>query len=346
MSAIPLHRLGRPVQSFLWALGQVRETRLTAALGFLTARFPDEFLPLLWGKGYADISVSVEETSEGDRYDVLLKGGQFPVVLEGKRGFRQSPEQLLRYVRNVREVYGCRPGLAIVDVGSGRSQGLSEESAAIRRQVKWIRRTTWTDVAKTCRRIVRRKTFFREDRIAAAIAEDLLAHLEENQMITDERPEVYLRDLSTRDSVELYFRHNIYKCQSKFFHSAQNNLYFAPYIAKPAAKLLSASSLAPVVEGISYVSRIKEVQVVPTKQLRDYLKAKKVQSIPRILELIGRRHEGGKVLMVMLGKPYRLFLTPVTKAKLGRVKTHKKFTPGAMGSRSCSLEELLSAAGA
>ena len=48
-------------------------------------------------------------------------------------------------------------------------------------------------------------------------------------------------------------------------------------------------------------------------------------------------------MLVMLGGPQFAFPSAVTKTKLGRVETHKKFTRGAMGSRSCTLEELLAA---
>ena len=78
-----------------------------------------------------DFEVSVEETDEGDRYDVLVKGGKFPIVLEGKTGLRQSHRQLLRYVQTVRPKYKRRPGLVIVDVGSHKSQGFPHVAALV-----------------------------------------------------------------------------------------------------------------------------------------------------------------------------------------------------------------------
>jgi hypothetical protein len=132
MATLPLSRSGRPVQSFLSALGRVRETRLTATLAYLIiSRFPDEFLPLVCRTPKGDFEVSVEETDEGDRYDVLVKGGKFPIVLEGKTGLRQSHRQLLRYVQTVRPKYKRRPGLVIVDVGSHKSQGFPHVAAHV-----------------------------------------------------------------------------------------------------------------------------------------------------------------------------------------------------------------------
>jgi hypothetical protein len=346
MSAIPLHRLGRPVQSFLSVLGQVRETRLTATLAFLMSRFPEEFLPLIWGRRFADVSISVEETAEGDRYDVLVKGGRFPVILEGKTGFCQNSAQLLRYVHNVRRLYGRRPELVVVDTGSGRAQGLSDESDSVRKQVAGIRRITWTQIAAVCRGIVRRRGSFKRDRVAAAVAEDLLTHLEENQMTTEERPEIYLRELSSTPTVNLYFRYGIYKSQAKFLKSAQPNLYFAPYFTARTAENLSESNLVPIGQGISYISRIKQVQVVPAKKVLEFLKANGVEDARTAAELVRKGHGGGDVLILLLGKPRLLFASPVTKAKLGRVETRKKFTKGTLGARSCSLDELLAASNA
>jgi hypothetical protein len=325
-------------------MGRVRETRLTAALAYLTARFPDEFLPTLCGKAGVVRYVSVEETEEGDRYDVLVKRDNVPIILEGKTGLWQDPQQLLRYVRTVRKSYGRRPGMVIVDVGSHVSQGLSEEFDRIRSQVKPLRFTTWTQVAGICRRIVRYRKYAKQDRVAAAIAEDLLNHLEENQMITDERPEIYLRELSSRESVNLYFRHHIYKSDSKFLRSANGNLYFAPYFTQRTAEELSESNFVPVGEGISYISRIKEIQVVPMARLLEFLRAGHgVEDPKQARDLIKKGHRGPDIMLIMLGEPYLAFLSPVTKKKLGKAETRQKFTQGAMGSRSCSLEELLAA---
>ena len=343
MATLPLNRSGKPVQSFLSALGRVRETRLTATLAYLISRFPDEFLPLVCHSPSSDYQVSVEETDEGDRYDVLVKGGKFPIILEGKTGLRQSPQQLLRYVQTVRAKYGRRPGLVIVDVGSQKSQGFSEEISAIKTHVTSIHFRTWKDVANVCKNITHHKKPFLQDRVAAAVAEDLLTHLEENHMFTTERPEIYLRELSTVDSIGLYFRHNIYKSDPKYLKSAQGNLYFAPYFTQPTAKKLTNDNLVPIQPGITYISKIRDMQVVQKRNALAQLQQWGVNDPKQAAKWVQHKNNNSEVLLLFLGEPQLLFLSPVTKAKLGRTKTLKKFTQGSLGSRSSSLEELLAA---
>jgi hypothetical protein len=343
MAPLPLSRSGRPVQSFLSVLGRVRETRLTAALAYLIARFPNEFLPLIAHDEKGDYEISVEETDEGDRYDVLVKGGKYPIVLEGKTGAHQSHRQLLRYVETVRRKYKRRPGLVIVDVGSRKSQGLSQETEELKPKVTWIRYVTWSDVAEVCRGIVRRRKPFYDDRIAAAVTADLLTHLEENHMLTTERPEIYLRELSTADSIRLYFRHNLYQSDPKWLRSAQGNLYFAPYFTQQTAKKLTNENLVPIQPGISYISKIRDLQVVQTRNVFAQLQHWGIEDGKQVAKLVQHEHRLREVLLLFLGEPQLLFPSPVTKAKLGRSETRKKFTQGALGARSCSLEELLGA---
>jgi hypothetical protein len=179
--------------------------------------------------------------------------------------------------------------------------------------------------------------------VGAAIAEDLLTHLEENAMTQNDKPEIYLRDLSGPNSVDLYFRHGIYKCQPQFIHSAQGNLYFAPYFTKASAKTLSEMIMVPVGEGISYVSRIRDMRVVPRKKVDEFLKIHGVPGHKQVADLVRKGHGQKEILVMVLGRPQLLFVSPVTKDKLARTKTKKKFTVGSMGSRSCTLEGLLKA---
>ena len=49
LNQLPLQRSGEAVTAFLSSLGGLRETRLTATLGYLVSRFPGEFVPLVAG---------------------------------------------------------------------------------------------------------------------------------------------------------------------------------------------------------------------------------------------------------------------------------------------------------
>jgi hypothetical protein len=102
---------------------------------------------------------------------------------------------------------------------------------------------------------------------------------------------------------------------------------------------LSDDNLVPVGEGISYLSKIEEVQVLPKRKVLAFLKDRGVEDAVAAAKLVcrARRHE---LLVLLLGEPRLLFASPVTKEKLNK---HMRFGRGAMGSRSCSLDDLLAA---
>ena len=106
------------------------------------------------------------------------------------------------------------------------------------------------------------------------------------------------------------------------------------------ADAISQDNLVPIGEGVSFVSRIGKVQVIETRDVLDYLKASKHPTPKEAAELIRKNHRASEVLLMTLGEPRLMFVSPVTKAKLTRVIP---FGTGAMGSRSCSFDDLLAA---
>jgi hypothetical protein len=343
MNSLRITRAGGEVVSYLSALGRVRETRLTATVGYLAARFPAEFGPLLGFRPGSAAEIAVEETDEGDRYDVLIRNSGPALVIEGKLGMRQETTQLLRYIRRLRHQTGQRPALTVVDEGSALRHSFQEDFQGLRRQVSRLGFTTWTEVARTCRRIASRRSNARRDPVGTAIAGELATHLQENNMTHEARPEIYLRDVSTTDSVQLYFRHCIYKCQPSFLNSARGNLYFAPYFTQRTAEALREANLVPVGEGISFVSRVLSVQVIPTRDSLRYLKEQRHPHPAEAAKLIRSKHRMREVLIMRLGEPRLMFVSPITKAKLSRLDLEKRFTAGTMGSRICTFDDLLAA---
>lgn len=340
MNALRLTRSAEDVGAFLSALGSLRETRLTATLGFLVARFPAEFGPLLGLKfGPAD-EISLEETDGGDRYDVLIRNSGDEHIIEGKIGPSQRINQLTRYIASRRRVDRRKPALTIVDDGSEFSQSRQRSFEKVRRSVRALHFATWSDVARVCQSIARKRKHISSDPLGAAIAQDLADHLKENYMTTEQHPEIYLRDISDVPSVELYFRHHIYKCQNKFYNSARKNLYFAPYFTRKTADEVSGVNLVPVGEGISFISRVKSVHVVPKRDLLPFLKERKHPTAKEAAETIRKSAREKEVLVMLLGEPRLLFISPITKHKLKRLGN---FGVGAMGSRSCTLDDLLQA---
>lgn len=338
MSSLRLTRATQDIRSFLSIFGPVRETRLTAVLGYLVARFPDNFGPLFGFQHSPGDEISVEETDAGDRYDVLIRQSGEDHIIEGKIGPTQNLAQLLRYIRSRKSAR--KPILTVVDDGSEFHQSQQEAFRKLKRQVKDLRFVTWGQVAKVCQNIARRRQYVLADPAGTTIASEFAVHLQENNMTTEAQPEIYLRDVSDIESVQLYFRHHIYKCQSKFYNSAHRNLYFAPYFTHQMAHAISEDNLVPVGEGISFISRIRKVQVVETREVLAYLKADKHPSPIEAADIIRKSHRPKDVLLIMLGEPRIMFLSPVTKAKLSK---KIPFGTGAMGSRSCLFDDLLAA---
>ena len=339
MNSLRLVRASQEVGGFLSALGSLRETRLTATLGFLVSRFPAEFAALLGFKFGASDEISIEETDGGDRYDVLIRSSGEEHIIEGKLGTSQRVDQLNRYIASRRRA-GCpKPALTMVDDGSEFSQSRQLAFHKLRKSVRSLRFVTWSEVAQVCQRLARKKRNLASDPLGALVAQDLANHLKENQMTTEPRPEIYLRDVSDVPSVRLYFQHHIYKCQSKFFNSARGNLYFAPYFTGPTAERVSEVNLVPVGEGISFVSQVKSVQVVAKKDVLDFLKERKHPSPKEAADVIRKSVRDKEIVLMLLGAPRLLFMSPVTKKKLE--EKVGSFGRGAMGSRSCTLDDLL-----
>jgi hypothetical protein len=341
MPTLRLTRANEDVDSFLSVLGGLRETRLTAVLGYLMTRFPNEFGALLGFTPSPLDRVSVEETDEGDRYDVLVRQSGSIHLIEGKLGMEQRLDQLLRYIQSKRRQHGVRPSLTVVDDGSEAAQSRLRAFEPIRKQVCSLRFVTWADVAKVCQDILRRKRSLIQDRTGTVIAKEFLLHLQDHHMTHERHPEIYLRDVGTKDSVELYFRHSIYKCQASFINSARHNLYFAPYFTRQMADAIRQTNLVPVGEGISFVSQVESVLVIDTKGVQDYLKELKHPTYKEAADLIRKNHREKQVLLMRLGTPRLMFASPVTKHKLNR---QGGFGLGAMGSRSITFDRLLEAA--
>jgi hypothetical protein len=271
--------------------------------------------------------VSIEETEEGDRFDIFLDGFGRPIVIEAKVDLQERMTQIVRYSRAVKRRTGFWPRLVILDRLSAQRWSRDE----LERLPGEVLIVTWADVARLALIVGKSASCHRLDPGAAAIALHLADHLRENGMSESARKEVYCRDLGSAESVELYFRHNIYNCQPKFLNSATGCLYFAPYFSRRALTEVDSTSFVPISEGISYISSIQTMQVVPGRELRDYLREQGVTDPRGIASLIGR----GTQLVIMLGPPRQLLLTPVTKRQLG--------FPGTMGSKVLTLGRLLEA---
>jgi len=169
---------------------------------------------------------------------------------------------------------------------------------------------TWAKIASLINEQCRYKKLQSTALEAVAIAHEFVNHLRENQMAESDEKEIYIRQLSG-DSLELFFRYRIYKCQSKFAKSALQHLYFSPLFTARAPKDFAERSMLPIEKGVSYFARINEGRVVKRNQVLEYLKSVGHHSPKAAASEILDQTSMKEFLVLVLGDIFQLFQTPI-----------------------------------
>lgn len=321
-------RSSHPVDNFFSALGSLKETRLTATLGYLIHQYPDTFGRLFVKANESIKNVCIEESDDKQRYDLVLKTDKRTILIEAKIGVYQNNAQLIRYIRRK------KPD-ALVLVCSDDEHGISFPNKISRLMDKKV--TTWAEVSRRLKGILHLKKI-KAKATPHAIATEFFNYFETKGMNNTKDKEIYIKDLSG-SSINLFFKYRIYKCQPKFYPLASRNIYFAPCFTAKAPNDFSASSMIRIEKGISWLAKILKVEVMKRNEVDGYLKSLDYLSkkdIPEARKLILGEHKEPEILVISLDEPILAFLTPVSKRKL--------FVRGIMGSRSFTFEELFKAA--
>lgn len=330
--AIPLFR-GREITSNLFsALGELRETRLTAVLGYLISEAPHIFAPLFLNRGARIQEVKIEASEDSSRYDLVLQTQNQLLVVEAKVGYIQSPSQVRRYIRRLaRNGTDKKVLLYLLDKGGER---LQTEIQQIKKDFSGcdVRPKTWAEVSRFIDRVCQSKRFQHEHPKVAILAKELTEYLKENQMAPSKVKEIYIRQLSG-DSLELFFKYHIYKCQHNFAKNALQHIYFAPLFTAKAPADFASRSMLPIEKGLSYIARILTGRVVKRNQVFDFLKASKHPNPRDATKEMLKQTKSKEFLILLLGQPHQLFHTPLSSKKLG--------VRGMVSQKSASLDELL-----
>lgn len=328
---VPTVRGQTEVRTFLSALGFSRETRLTAVLGYLISQAPEQFTAALVGRRFRVTRVRIEPTEEDRRYDVVVEGPARRVVIEAKLGFQQRTAQVRAYLRRLRSQTGTSADLVLLDRGSlPLAAELRELQGRVPKGCRLIFRQ-WDHVARVCRVLAQRRAFQQSHPLAAALARDLAAHLQEEQMDLTQGREVYVRQLRG-SSLDLFFRHRIYTCQVRFGPYASQHGYFAPLFTSRAPQDMAKFSSVPIKAGLSWVAPILAAATLRYADLGHFLKQHGVPEPKRAEELIRKGSRGGQVFLLALGKPFNLFTVPLSSKALG--------VKGMLGQRSLRFSEL------
>jgi hypothetical protein len=314
---IELLRSGSVVSSLARAFGsELRETRLTAMLGYVTALAPERFCDIFEFRG-RPLSVSLETRHGPNRSDILVKTTAGLGVVEAKVGAEDPKRQAMKYSAKWRV-------LLTEYMASGKQKRLHK--------VKYIR---WRDLVEPLKRLARSPG----NRVRF-VSQDLLNYLEGHAMIKAKKSvEIYARDINRDDALALFLKAQMYGCPYEKGSRLAEAPYFAPYFGQQIAR-----NHPGVQVGISYVASIERVEVVETwKELSQAVQEfRGKQWLKGHMPLLKPLHRDWdwpqKRSFLFLSKPRLVFNPPVRKKDLGK-------SAGFLGTKYLSFDDLFAARG-
>lgn len=201
---IDLLRGGSVVSSLTGAFGgSLRETRLTALLGYLIALNPAPYLKLFGFPGAAR-SVTLENRHEEGRSDILIETAEGPCIVEAKvdatDAFRQSRK------------YGARKTALLSH----------HRPSAEQRRHRNLVYTHWEDLQRLLEVEARSA-----NPAVRFVSKDLIQYLEEHHMTRPkESVEVYARELNEPTTLTLFLHAQMYGCWYESGSNLPKALYF------------------------------------------------------------------------------------------------------------------------
>lgn len=244
LDKIELLRGGSIVSTLIGAFGSaVRETRLTALLGYLIALDPESFLMLFGFRGKIR-SILLENQEDTGRSDIHIETSSGVGVVEAKVGAIDPLDQSKRYKSN---------WTALI------TQHAPTKHQKNLRGVKYI---NWNNVASLLDKI----SDSHNPKIRF-ISQDMRDYMEDNGMIKKhDSVEIYAREINEPVTLALFLKAQIYGCWYEEGSRLPKALYFAPHFGQSIAY-----EHPGVRVGISYISRIENVEVIETWQ--DFINA-------------------------------------------------------------------------
>ncbi len=297
---IELMRGGKVVSTITGAFGQsLRETRLTAMLGYIIALRPDLFLPLFGFRGQAQ-RVYLETIHEKGRSDILIDTTKGTGVIEAKIDATDPLLQSKRYPAK---------WAALVTNHIARSKFVG--------RTKYV---TWEQVAGPLTKLSRSS-----EPQARILSRDLLKYMQDHRMIRGrDAVEIYAREINEPVTLDLFLQANLYACKYEASSSLPEALYFAPHFGATISKGHTGISV-----GISYVARINSVGYATTwLEFQDLLKNRRgaawVKRHDSLLRLLKRKwfikSKDQQRSFLFLDKPQLVFNPPIKKANLQKGK--------------------------
>jgi len=236
---IDLLRGGALVSSLASSFGAgLRETRLTAMLGYLAALEPGRFCELFGFKG-TPRSVALETRHKQDRSDILISTTDGVGIVEAKVGRHDPFDQSLKYSARWRVLL---------------TEHFPTEKDRSRKDCRYLRWRDLIPVLKILKKSTRSNVRF--------VSHDLERYLTEHKMIPKtESVEIYAREINEQTTLELFLHGQMYGCNYEANSRLPEALYYAPHFGK-----LIARNYPGIHAGISYVAKIESVEVTESFQ--------------------------------------------------------------------------------
>ena len=298
---IDLLRSGSVVSSLAGAFGNaLRETRLTAMLGYLIALQPERFCGLFGFRG-TPVSVSLEMRHAADRSDIWIETTAGFGAVEAKVCATDPFTQSQKYPAKWRVL-------------------LTEHiPTSKQRQLRGVKYFRWRDLEELLRQLAGSTN----NRVRF-LSRDLLSYLKEHSMMkTDKSDEIYAREINNEESLAAFLKARMYRCWYQKGSRLAEVAYFAPHFGQQIAR-----DHPGVKVGISYIARIERVEVVDTWQnflkiVREVRGGQWLNShMPLLLPWHGRGHDWRKTTrsILFLSTPRLVFNPPVLKENLVKGK--------------------------
>ncbi len=230
---IPIYR-GETVVSSLGNSfgGSLRETRLTAMVGYLISLAPNPFLDLFKIKE-VPLELNLELTEDSGRSDIQIVTRKGVAVIEAKAESVDPFKQALRY--------NARWRILLTN--------FKPSSYVYRRKVRYI---SWQDIADICYGLYKHR-----DYRVKFLSQDLITYLKEHKMIKrDDVVEIYAREINEEKTLALFLHGRLYGCNYQKDSKMAEANYFAPHFAKKIANLHPG-----ITTGISYIAQIESIEI-------------------------------------------------------------------------------------
>ena len=314
---IDLLRGGRVVSTLTGAFGQsIRETRLTALLGYLIAIDPSRFLTLFGFMGPVQ-RVALETHHQDGRSDILVETNHGTGIIEAKIDATDPLLQSRRY--------------------DARWIALLTHRVPRQKTVGNARYVSWQDLADLLHDLSRSS-----NPRMKVLSADLLAYLQEHRMAKQrESVEIYAREINEPITLKLFLKAQLYCCKYEPGSRISEALYFAPHFGKRIA-----SGHAGVAVGISYIARIAAVGHAANwqdfhelmRQERGHTWWNQNQIVLKELRQSWRGNKTTHRSILLLDKPRLAFNPPIRKESIQKGK-------GWLSKRFLSFDELFAAWG-